>query len=70
MREVAEDLDVSYYTAINHRDRLSAQGKIRQVKRAPGNRGVFVVTCPDGAGDERGVDRDLVAEPPRVIRWS
>ncbi len=70
MGEVAEDLDVSYCTAIDHRDRLSAQGKIRQIKRAPGNRGVFVVTCPDGAEDERGADRELVAEPPKVIRWS
>lgn len=70
MGEVAVDLDISYDTAIDHRNRLSQQGKIRQVKRVLANRAVFVVTCPEGAAHERGVDRELVAEPPRVIRWS
>lgn len=70
MREMAADLDIAYTTAIDHRDRLTEAGKIRQIRRVKDNMGVFEVICPEGAEAERGVDRALVVDPPKVIRWS
>lgn len=69
LKTMAADLDMHYSTAHNQRDRLVEQGKLRKVGVVE-SRGIFEVTCPDGAGDERGADLVPEARPARVLRWA
>jgi predicted ArsR family transcriptional regulator len=70
MRELAGELDISYEAFIQHRDRLAEQGLIHRIKQVALGRGVYRITCPEGAEDELGIERDPEQFPRRVLRWS
>jgi predicted ArsR family transcriptional regulator len=70
MKVLAADLDISYEAFIQHRDRLAERGLIQRVKQVAFGRGLYRITCPEGAEDELGIERDPAQTPRRILRWS
>jgi predicted ArsR family transcriptional regulator len=70
MRPLAAELDISYEAFIQHRDRLAERGLIQFIRKVSCGRGIYRITCPEGAEDELGVDRDPEQTPRRILRWS
>lgn len=70
MAVLAAQLDISYFTFIQHRDRLAEQGLIHRVKKVAFGRGLYRITCPEGAEEELGIDRAPEQAPRRILQWS
>lgn len=67
---IAAELDIHYETVVLHRDRLIEQGKVKLIRKIACGQGLLQITCPEGAEDELGADREPSQVTRRVLCWS